>query len=147
MTIFLVLGLFAGLYMIWLLFHLAVHALPVSAGIAGAFWMHGADHGYLASIAAGFGVGILVLVAGRILFGLIHAPILRFMLAMTFTVPAGIAGYHAVRGVAGLALDPGMLLSILSWGGAVVISASAWTRLGRIDAAGSLPSYAPTMTR
>lgn len=124
MTIFLVLGLFVGLYMIWLLFHLAVHALPVSADIATAFWMHAADHGYLASIATGFGVGvgIAILIVGQILFGLIHAPILRFMLAMTFAVPAGIAGYHAVRGVAGLALDPGMLLSILSWGGTVVIS-------------------------
>ena len=39
MTLFLVLGLFAGLYMLWLLFSLAVYALPVATGISLAFWM------------------------------------------------------------------------------------------------------------
>ena len=50
MTIFLVLGLFAGLYMLWLLFSLAVYALPLATGVSLAFWMHDHGHGYPASI-------------------------------------------------------------------------------------------------
>src|SRR3546814_1754910 len=50
MTIFLVLGLFAGLYLLWLLFRLAVYALPVASGISLAFWMRDHDYGYLAAI-------------------------------------------------------------------------------------------------
>ncbi|MEW6626959.1 MAG: hypothetical protein AB1431_09265 [Pseudomonadota bacterium] len=145
MTIFLVLGLFIGLYMIWLLFHLAVHALPVCAGIAIAFWMHGHDHGYLASIAAGLGAGVAIFVTGQLLFAMIRTPILRLVLASIFATPAGIAGYHAVRGIAGLALDPGMLLSALSWSGAVAIAASAWTRLSIYGGHGSMsPLGLPT---
>lgn len=128
-TIFLVLGLFAGLYMIWLLFNLAVHALPVGAGISIAFWMRDHDHGHLAAMLGGLATGIAILLIGQFLFAVIRAPILRLVLALMFAIPAGIAGYHAVQGVMQLALDPGTLLSVLSWTGAIVIAFAAWSRL------------------
>lgn len=53
MTIFLVFGLFAGLYLLWLLFRLATYALPGAAGISLAFWMRDHDYGYLAAILGG----------------------------------------------------------------------------------------------
>src|SRR3546814_12408118 len=68
MTIFLVLGLFAGLYLLWLLFRLAVYALPVASGISLAFWMRDHDYGYLAAILGGFAAGVAVLVIGPFLF-------------------------------------------------------------------------------
>ena len=50
-------------------------------------------------------------------------------IALLFAVPAGVAGYHAVYGIAGLAIDPGIILSLLSWVGAVMIAGTAWMRL------------------
>ena len=77
MTIFLVLGIFAGLYMIWLLFTLATYALPVGAGIALSFWMRDQDYGYLAAIFGGFAGGVAIHVIGQILFASIRSPIIR----------------------------------------------------------------------
>jgi hypothetical protein len=129
MTLFLVLGLFAGLYMLWLLFSLAVYALPVATGISLAFWMHDHGQGYPVAILGGFVGGVAVLVAGQLLFAYVRSPLLRLGIALLFAVPAGVAGYHAVYGIAGLAIDPGIILSLLSWVGAVMIAGTAWMRL------------------
>lgn len=142
MTIFLVLGLFAGLYMIWLLFNLAVHALPVGAGICIAFWMRDHGHGYVAAILGGLAAGIAILLIGQLLFAIVRAPILRFVLALTFAIPAGVAGYHAAQDVMQLAIEPGTLLSALSWIGGVVIAFSAWSRLTGAKAPGTVSQTA-----
>lgn len=139
MTIVLVLGLFAGLYMLWLLFSLAVYALPFATGVSLAFWMHDQGYGYPASVLGGFAAGAAVLVAGQFLFANIRSPLIRLCVALLFAIPAGIAGYHAVRGVAGLAIDPGIMLSLLSWIGAILIAATAWTRLSGFADNGSAP--------
>src|SRR3546814_3063469 len=94
MTIFLVLGLFAGLYLLWLLFRLAVYALPVASGISLAFWMRDHDSGYLAAILGAFAAGVAVLVIGQFLFTVIRSPIVRLAIALLFAIPAGIAGYQ-----------------------------------------------------
>lgn len=130
MTIFLVLGLIAGLYMIWLLFHLAIHALPVSAGIGGGLWLHSQGYGYLASILGGLLAGTLVVLIGQLLLAHVRSPILRLAIMLTFAVPAAVAGYHAIYSIAGLALAPGASLSILAWGGALTIGAMAFSRSG-----------------
>ena len=94
-----------------------------------AFWMRDHDHGHLAAMLGGLATGIAILLIGQFLFAVIRAPILRLVLALMFAIPAGIAGYHAVQGVMQLALDPGTLLSVLSWTGAIVIAFAAWSRL------------------
>lgn len=134
MTIFLVLGLVAGFYMIWLLFSLAVHALPVGVGLNIAFWMHDHDYGYVAAILGGLAAGIAILLIGQFLFAIIRASILRLAFALMFTAPAGIAGYHAVQGVMRLAIDPGTTSSVLSWIGAIVIAFAAWSRFTSAEA-------------
>lgn len=129
MTIFLVLGLFAGLYMLWLVVSLATYALPVSAGITSAFWLHGLGLGILASMFWGFVIGMALLVAGQTLFATTRSPLVRLGLGLLYVIPAGIAGYHAVYGLGSLAIGPGVIVSILSWIGAVVIASAAWQRL------------------
>lgn len=130
MTIFLVLGLFAGLYMIWLLFHLAVHALPVAAGIGSALWLHGLGYGYLPAILGGLLAGTMVLSAGPLLLAHMRSPILRWAVMLVFAVPAGVAGYCATYSLAGLAISPGASPSILGWIGAFTIGAMAFYRAG-----------------
>tara|TARA_R110000868_G_scaffold259743_17_gene518045 strand:- start:496 stop:912 length:417 start_codon:yes stop_codon:yes gene_type:complete len=131
MTIFLVLGLVAGLHMLGLLFRMAVHALPVYAGLGTGLWLHGAGQGYLLPILAGFLTAAVILALGRILFGSVRSPALRCAVAAVFAIPAGIAGYQSVRAVAGLALGPGMVLTLISGAGAILIASGA---LGSIAA-------------
>ncbi|WP_454885427.1 hypothetical protein [Sphingomonas oryzagri] len=129
MTILLVLGLFAGLYIFWLAITLAVHALPLYVGLATGFWLHSHGHGYLASILGGFLAGVLTLSAGRLLFDVTRSPALRLVIALLFVLPAGFAGYQAIHGIAGLALGAGMPLTILSAVGACIIAGMAWLQL------------------
>src|SRR3546814_17965809 len=104
MTIFLVLGLFAGLYLLWLLFRLAVYALPVASGISLAFWMRDHDYGYLAAILGGFAAGVAVLVIGQFSFTVIRSPIVRLAISLLFDFPSGIAASYAGPGGIGPAL-------------------------------------------
>jgi len=139
MTIFLALGIFAGLYMIWLLFTLAAYALPVATGIGVAFSVHGHGYGILLSTLAGCATGIAILIIGRVLFAVIASPAIRLGLALLFAIPAGIAGYHSVQGLGRLVLDTGAFLVILSWIGALAVAGAAWAKLAAfaIDASQS----------
>src|SRR3546814_14746354 len=76
---------------------------------------------------------VAVLVIGQFLFTVIRSPIVRLAIALLFAIPAGIAGYHAVQGVIELAIDPGMMLSTLSWIGGGIIAVTAWIRLASLE--------------
>jgi hypothetical protein len=129
MTILLVLGLFAGLYIFWLAITLAVHALPLYVGLATGFWLHSHGQGFIVSILGGFLAGILTLSAGRFLFALTQSPTVRLVIALLFVLPAGFAGYQAIHGIVGLALGTGMTLTVLSTVGACIIAGMAWSQL------------------
>jgi hypothetical protein len=128
-TIILVLGLFAGLYLLWLLFNLAAHALPLYVGLGLCVWLLHHGHGYVASISAGFLIGVVTLTIGQLLFDTVRSPTLRLMIAVLFVVPAGLAGYQLVYGIAGLAIERGVALTLLSVAGGGFITSSAWRQL------------------
>ncbi len=129
MTIFLVLGLFAGFYMLWLIFNLATYALPFYVGLGFCLWFHGNGHGFLPSIALGFLAGVATLTAGGILFQATGSPLIRGGIAALFAIPAGFAGYQAVHSVVGLAIANGVILSAISGIGALAIAGTAWRRI------------------
>ncbi|WP_374394952.1 hypothetical protein [Sphingopyxis sp.] len=130
MTFVLLLGALAGLYLIWLLFRLAAIALPCVAGVVVILQLlgHGFDHG--AAIGTGFTSGLLLLLAGRHLYGSGRSTIMRILVALAFAIPAGIAGYHAMKGVSDLASAGAGVSSILSLAGALVAAVAALRSLG-----------------
>lgn len=129
MTIILVLGLFAGLYMLWLLFNLAAHALPLYVGLGLCMWLLHHGHGYVVSISAGFLLGVITLTIGQLLFDIVRIPSLRLAVALLFVIPAGLAGYQLVHGIAGMAIGKGLALTLLSVVGGAFIASSAWRQL------------------
>lgn len=129
MTIILVLGLFAGLYLLWLLFNLAAHALPIYIGLGVCLSLLHQEHGFLAATSAGFLVGVVTLALGRLLFDVVRSPALRVVIAILFVIPAGVAGYQLVHGIAGMAIGRGVALTLLSVGGGAFIASSAWRQL------------------
>lgn len=135
MTIFLVLGLFAGFYMLWLLFYLATYALPFYVGLGSGLWLYSSGDGILLSIMLGFLAGVAVLMAGRILFQVVGSPLVRGAIAALFAIPAGFAGYQAVHGVVGLAIANGVILSAISGIGALAIAGTASRRITDIPQA------------
>ncbi len=126
MTILLILGSIAGLYMLSLLFRLASLALPVYVAIGTSFALLRGAHGYPAAILTGFFAGIATLLIGRFLIAYIQSPSVRLGIALLFAVPAAFAGYQAAHGLASLATSSDPALAILGTIAAVATSISAW---------------------
>jgi hypothetical protein len=124
-----ILSLFAIGFFCWLLVMLAVYALPFFAGLTMAFAAY--HHGY--GIAAAFLIGLVAagatLAAGQLAFAVVRTPLLRAAIALLFAAPAAVAGYHATLGVAHLVVGHGAASGILAAIGAVLIGATAWTRM------------------
>lgn len=129
MTLILIFGLFAGLYLLWLMVRLASFALPLYIGLGVGLWLVHHAYGYMTAISAGIFAGVVTLVSGQLLFGLVRSPTLRFGIAFLFVLPAGFAGYQIVQGLAGLMISNGMLLTVLGIVGGVFIARSAWVQL------------------
>lgn len=129
MTIILVLGLFAGLYLLSLVVRLAVHALPFYVGLALALWLHAHGQGYPAAILAAVITGIVTWATGQAFFAHVRSPGVRLGIAALFVVPAGFAGYQAVHGLAGLMVGAGPLLTLISLIGGGGIAGMAWSQL------------------
>jgi hypothetical protein len=126
MTIFLILGAVAGLYMLALLFRLASYALPVYAGIGCAFLLLRHDFGHLAAIIGGLTAGIATLLLGQCLIAFIRSPLLRAVIALLFAIPAAIAGFQAAHALGSLATDSSTLLAAFGSIAALATSLSAW---------------------
>lgn len=126
MTIFLILGAVAGLYVLTLLFRLASYALPVYVGLTCAFLLLRHDVGHLGAILGGLSAGIATLLIGQGLIAFVRSPMLRVGIALLFAIPAGIAGFQAAHALGSLATDNSMLLAILGYIAAMATSLSAW---------------------
>ncbi|MFC7399932.1 hypothetical protein ACFQU1_22255 [Chelatococcus sp. GCM10030263] len=113
----------------WLIFTMAVYALPFFVGLTAgmAAWHSGA--GVLGSLVIGIAIGALTLGAGQFVFALTRSPILRVAIAAVFAIPAAIAGYHAVLGLSQIGVPALMWREVFAWVGAIMIGGTAWVRL------------------
>ncbi len=124
-----ILSVFAIAFFCWLLFTLAVHALPFFAGMTAAFTAYHHGYGVFGSGLVGIIVAATVLALGQLLFAHIRAPLLRAGIALVFAVPAAIAGYHATLGIAHIGIADGALAQILAIVGAALVGGTAWSRM------------------
>lgn len=115
--------------MCWLLFNLAVYALPFFTGLSAGMFAYHSGAGPLGSIVIGTAIGAMTLVAGQVLFAAVRAPILHAGIAAAFAVPAAIAAYHAVHGISGVGGTGEDLRQIFGVVGALAIGGVAWARM------------------
>ena len=113
----------------WLIFTLAVYALPFFLGLtAGLAAFHGGA-GVVGALLVGIVAGALTLAMGQIAFAVVRPLILRAAVAAAFAVPAAIAGYHAVLGVLQIGVPSLVWREVFAWIGAIFIGGTAWTRM------------------
>src|SRR3546814_351387 len=78
----------------WLLFTLAVFALPFFAGVSAGTWAYQTGAGWLGSIIVGLIAAALTLGLGQFLLAFIRPLWIRLMIALAFVAPAALAGYQ-----------------------------------------------------
>jgi hypothetical protein len=92
---------FVGLaYLCWLLFALAVYALPLFAGVTAGLAIYHSGSGPIGAIIVGLIASTISLIAGQIALTILRSPFIRAGMALLFAMPAAIAGYHAALGLA-----------------------------------------------
>ncbi len=138
----------------WLLFTLAVYALPFFVGLTAGLAAYHSGSGVIGAIVVGLIAGAVTLAIGQVAFAAVRSPLIRAAIALLFAAPAAIAGYHATLGLAHIAVPSATWQVVFAGLGGVAVFATAWARMwlfvppdaGQAAAAGSghlpLPSAA-----
>jgi hypothetical protein len=121
---------FVGLaYLCWLLFALAVYALPFFAGVAVGLVTYHSGSGPIGAIIIGVLASSIILIAGQIAFTTLRSPLIRATIALLFAIPAAVAGYHAALGLAHISVSADGWQQAVAVIGAIVVAATAWVRM------------------
>ncbi len=126
----------------WLLFTLAVQALPLYIGAIAASLVFQNGVGAVRAIIVGFIAAASTLGTTQIAFAKSGSPYARFAITLLVTAPAVFAGYHATLGIARIVVtsEPGrQTLALL---GSFVIGCAA---LLRLTAAATRAANPPTI--
>ena len=113
----------------WLLFTLAVFALPFFVGVTTGMWAFNSGAGWLgailvAALAAGLTFGV-----GQLLLGTVRPLWAKFAIALVFVAPAAVAGYYATHGFAKHLMPSEGWQIAFSVIGAVAIGIAAFLRI------------------
>ena len=130
MLIICIILVFVGLaYLCWLLFALAVHALPVFVGATAGVAAYHTGSGPIGAILVGSIASCVTLVVGQIAFTMSRSFVIRAAVALLFAIPAAVAGYHAALGLAHIAIPAEGWRHTLAVAAAIIIAVTACARM------------------
>jgi len=113
----------------WLLFTLAVYALPFFAGVTVGTWAYGTGAGWLGAIVVGFVGAVATFLVGQLLLAFVRPLWLRVLVALAFVAPAVIAGYHATHGIVKHTMPSETWQLVFSVIGAIAVGITAFVRV------------------
>lgn len=116
-------------FLCWLVFTLAVYALPLLAGVTVGLWAHETGTGPIGGILVGAAAAGAVAIVGQLLFALARPIWIRFIVAGLFAGPAAVAGYAATHGIARLAIPSETWQMAIAIIGAAAVGATALFRM------------------
>ena len=120
----------------WLLFTLALFALPFFAGITAGAWAHDTGAGWLGAILVGVVAAGLTLGIGQVLLGIVRPLWARMLIALAFVAPAAIAGYHATHGIVKHTMPSETWQLVFSVISAIAVGITAFARIMAMVATG-----------
>jgi hypothetical protein len=136
-----VLALVGLAYLCWLLFALAVYALPLFAGITAGLAIYHTGSGPIGAIIVGLIAGTITLIAGQIALMTLRSPFVRAGIALLFAVPAATAGYHAALGVAHIGIPAEGWRQAMALLGAIVVGGHSLDAHDAFCAAPGCPTW------
>lgn len=113
-------------------YNFAIYALPFMVGLTAAQYAWSAGAGFLMSGAAAIAAALLSVAFVIAVLGFAKNPALRLFALALFAVPAAIAGYALVHGVAKNAVDSAVLLNLLGGAGGLFIGIAAMVNLNAL---------------
>ena len=116
-------------FLCWLMFTLAVYALPFFAGITVGLAVYHGGAGVVGAPVVGFAAGAVTLVVGRFALAVLKLPALRGAIAFLFAAPAAIAGYHATLALAQIGVPSTAWREAFAIAGAMFVGGTALVRM------------------
>ena len=113
----------------WLIFMLAVYALPFFAAINAGLWAFHSGGGPLGTLLVAIATGGTTLAITQIAFAMTRSLIVRAVIAAIFALPATLAGYHVALAMARIGVPSLAWQQVFACLGAIFIGGTAWTRL------------------
>lgn len=113
----------------WLLFMLAVLALPFFLGLTAAAWAHGTGAGWIGAILVGLIAAGTAFAIGQFLLIVVRPLWLKVLVVLAFVAPAVVAGYAATYGIVKHVLPSQNWQLIFSGAGAIAMGVVAFVRL------------------
>src|SRR5258708_18679009 len=123
-----ILSFISLVFLCWLLFALAVQALPVFVAFAAGVAAYRSGSGEIGAFLVGLIAGAFTLAAGQIAVAAFRSPLIRTPIALVFAVPAAIAGYHAALGLAQLSVPTVLWQQVFALIGAIAVGATSRVR-------------------
>jgi len=127
-------------FVCWLLFTLAVFALPFFAGVNVGIWAYQTGAGLLGTILVGLASAALTLGLGQFLLSVVQPLWARMLIALAFVAPAALAGYHATHGIVKHTMPSETWQVVFSIIGAIAVGATAFMRVSAMAAAAPPPA-------
>jgi hypothetical protein len=113
----------------WLIFTLAVYALPFFVAINAGIWAYHSGAGLIGAPPIAIVAGGMTLAIAQIAFAMTRSMILRAVIAALFALPATFAGYHVALAMAQIGVPSLVWQEVIACVGAVCVGGTAWTRL------------------
>lgn len=113
----------------WLLFTLAVLALPFFAALAVGSWAYGTGAGVAGAIIFGVVAAAATFGLFQLLLLILRPTWLKLLVALAFAAPAAIAGYHATLGIVRLTMPSETWQVVFAVAGAVAVGIAAFIRV------------------
>ena len=129
LVIGLVLSVFGLGFFCWLLFTLAIYALPFYAGLTLGLDAFHSGAGVIGAFVVGTLAGGATLAIGQIAFTTVRTPLIRAAIGLLYAVPAAMAGYSATHGLAQIGMPSENWREAFAIVGAVLIGGTAWVRM------------------
>jgi hypothetical protein len=112
-------------FLCWLLFTLAIYALPFFCGLWIGFAAYHSGAGIFGAFVLALIAGLVTFALGQFAFATVRSPLLRFMVASAYAGPACIAGYQATLGLARIGTPSETWCQLFAVAGAIVVGATA----------------------
>lgn len=138
MIVFAILGSLVAIGVIcWLLFTLAVFALPAFIGVSAGIWAHETGAGLLGAIVIGAVGAVIALGVGQLLLAILRPAWLKLLVALAFVAPAAIAGFHATHGIVKHTMPSETWQLVFSVIGAIAVAVTTFIRMTSLTPPGS----------
>ena len=118
--------------MVYVLFAVAVYALPFFVALTVGMHLYEAEAGVIAALVAGMFAAVFTYLIGQIIFAKVQSVPIRLTIGALFAAPAGVAGFSAIKGLSQIGgASEGWTLAFAIIGG-IVTAGTAWVRIASL---------------